>query len=132
MKHFALVVDDSMLIRHSVCRYFEDRGFAVESATNGLEALEILENLRPDVIITDLQMPKLDGRQLIKALKSKPETASIPIVVLSGRKTLADSIRDTAADYVIFKDIDIESQLQQVLKSALPGFCGVLEDSAER
>lgn len=130
MRRFALVVDDSMLIRHSVCRYFEDRGFAVESATNGQEALEILENVRPDVIITDLQMPKLDGCQLIKALKSNPETSKIPIVVLSGRKS-ENSAADTAADYVIFKDIDIESQLQQVLKSALPGMCGAFEDSSE-
>ena len=121
MRHFALVVDDSMLIRHSVCRYFEDRGFAVESATNGQEALEILETVLPDVIITDLQMPKLDGHELIKALKSKPETSRIPVVVLSGRKSGSESITRTQADYVIFKDIDIESQLEQVLKSALPG-----------
>lgn len=124
MRHLALVVDDSMLIRHSVCRYFEDRGFAVESATNGQEALEMLENMRPDVIITDLQMPKLDGCQLIKELKSRPETANIPIVVLSGRKSAEKSFANAPADYVIFKDIDIESQLQQVLQSALPGFRG--------
>ena len=132
MRHLALVVDDSMLIRHSVCRYFEDRGFAVESATNGQEALEILEKMRPDVIITDLQMPKLDGCQLIKALKSRPETANIPIVVLSGRKSAEKIAANAPADYVIFKDIDIESQLQQVLKSALPGFRDVSKNSPER
>lgn len=128
MRPIALVVDDSMLIRHTVCRYFEDRGFGVESATNGLEALEMLKNMRPDVIITDIQMPKLDGRQLIDALKSKPETSNIPIVVLAGRKSASESIGETRADYVIFKDIDIESQLQQMLKAALPGLAGGFGD----
>ena len=50
----ALVVDDSMLIRHAVCRFLEERGFAVESATNGVEALEVLTTFFPDIIITDL------------------------------------------------------------------------------
>ncbi len=54
----ALVVDDSMLIRHTVCRFLETRGFQVESATNGAEALEMLSRIRPDIIVTDLQMPK--------------------------------------------------------------------------
>jgi CheY-like chemotaxis protein len=55
----ALVIDDSMLIRHTVCRFLETRGFKVETATNGIAALEALESIRPDLILTDLQMPKL-------------------------------------------------------------------------
>lgn len=120
MKRIALVVDDSMLIRHAVCRYFEDRGFAVESATNGQEALEVIGKIRPDIIVTDIQMPKLDGRQLIAALKSYPETAEIPIVVLAARNSCAETKADTRADHIIFKDIDIAGQLQQLLKSLLP------------
>ena len=57
----ALVVDDSMLIRHTVCRFLEERGFAVESATNPVEALEILTRVEPQVIITDMQMPRMSG-----------------------------------------------------------------------
>lgn len=120
MKRIALVVDDSMLIRHAVCRYFEDRGFAVESATNGQEALELIGKIRPDIIVTDIQMPKLDGRQLIAALKSYPETAKIPIVVLAARNSCMETMTETRADYIIFKDIDIAGQLQQLLESVLP------------
>jgi CheY-like chemotaxis protein len=57
MPRLALVVDDSMLIRHTVCRFLEERGFSVESASQGLDALNILERFRPDLIVTDLQMP---------------------------------------------------------------------------
>ena len=120
MLQIALVVDDSMLIRHTVCRFLEDRGFSVESATNGVEALEILKDLVPDVIITDLQMPKMDGHQLIEVLKSRPETARIPIVVLAGKQQPVDPKAKPYAQHVIYKDIDIEAQLQRVLEIILP------------
>lgn len=116
MSPVALVVDDSMLIRHTVCRFLEQRGFAVESATNGEEALDLLKTVLPDVIITDLLMPKMDGNELIAHLKSQPQTAEIPVVVLSGRGSTEPQPQ---ADYVIFKDIAIEAQLQKVLVTAL-------------
>lgn len=114
----ALVVDDSMLIRHAVCRFLEDRGFAVEAATNGQEALEMLATILPDIIITDLQMPGMSGSELITALKSKPETARIPVVVLAGRRS-GGAPQETGASYVIYKDIDMEEQLQKALSAAL-------------
>jgi CheY-like chemotaxis protein len=118
MAKMALVVDDSMLIRHSVCRFLEERGFAVESATNGVEALEILKTVIPDIIITDLMMPKMDGHELITQLKAKPATAEIPIVVIAGRRSQPGS-PEPKANFVIFKDIAIESQLAKALQSAL-------------
>jgi CheY-like chemotaxis protein len=118
MGRMALVVDDSMLIRHTVCRFLEERGFQVESATNPVEALEMLPNLQPDIIITDMQMPKMSGSEFITALKAKPETSGIPIVILAGRQS-GFSEREKRANYAIFKDIDIESQLQIALSSAL-------------
>lgn len=116
MKYTVLVVDDSMIIRHSVCRYFEQRGFATEAAGDGAEALELLNSVRPDIIVTDLQMPKLDGLQLISKLKNDARTSAIPVVVLSG-KWLASGIRKNPGDYLIFKDIDMEGQLQCVLET---------------
>jgi CheY-like chemotaxis protein len=118
MAKMALVVDDSMLIRHSVCRFLEERGFAVESATNGVEALEILKTVLPDIIITDLVMPKMDGHELINQLKAKPATAEIPIVVIAGRRTQPGS-PEPNANFVIYKDIEIESQLAKALQAAL-------------
>jgi len=119
MGRLALVVDDSMLIRHTVCRYLEERGFSVESASNGQEALEMLAALHPDIIVTDLQMPKMGGGELISALKSKQETADIPVVILAGKKSAPERPEEKIANYVIYKDIDIETQLQRALISAL-------------
>ncbi len=120
MARVALVVDDSMLIRHSVCRYLENRGFAVESATNGAEALEILNTVLPDIIVTDLNMPKMDGREFISRLKAKNQTQGIPIVVLAGRNTANDpQDNESRANFVVFKDVEMELQLQRALAAAL-------------
>lgn len=119
MSKLALVVDDSMLIRHTVCRFLEDKGFRVESATNGMEAMEMLIGIRPDIIVTDLQMPKMGGHELIRALQARPQTSDIPVVILSGKNHL-EAAAEPAARYVIYKDIDIVAQLERALEAVLP------------
>ena len=96
----ALVVDDSMVIRHTVCRFLEERGFAVEAASNGMEALDILNRVLPGLVITDMQMPAMGGSEFISALKDKPQTASIPIVILTGRSSGFDQT-ETRAEFTI-------------------------------
>jgi CheY-like chemotaxis protein len=118
MPGIALVVDDSMLIRYTVCRFLEERGFAVEAATNGAEALQILERVHPDLIVTDMQMPKMSGSELITALKTNPETAGIPIIIVAGRASGFDE-KEKRADFAIYKDIDIQGQLEKVLDAVM-------------
>ena len=118
MPAVALVVDDSMLIRYTVCRSLEERGFSVESATNGLEALEILARVHPDVIVTDMQMPKMSGSELITALKKNPETSGIPIIIVAGRASGFDET-EKRANFAIYKDIDIQSQLEKALDAVM-------------
>ena len=118
MPGVALVVDDSMLIRYTVCRFLEERGFAVESATNGLEALQILERVRPDLIVTDMQMPKMSGTELITAVKKNPETAGIPIIIVAGRASGFDE-QEKRANFAIYKDIDIQAQLEKALDAVM-------------
>jgi len=120
MPRMALVIDDSMLIRHTVCRYFEGRGFLVESATNGMEAVEMLKHILPNLIVTDLQMPKMTGTELITILKGRPDTKDIPVIVLAGKKTSSDPSEETRADVVIYKDIDIVEQLELAIQSTFP------------
>ena len=114
MATVALVVDDSMLIRYTVCRFLEERGFTVEAATNGLEALEVLGRVKPDLIFTDMQMPKMSGQELITALKSKPETAMVPIIIVASRASGFEE-SEKRADFTIYKDIDIDAQLAKAL-----------------
>ena len=118
MSAVALVVDDSMLIRYTVCRFLEERGFAVESATNGVEALQILERTHPALIVTDMQMPKMSGSELITALKKNPKTATIPIIIVAGRASGFDE-KETRANFAIYKDIDIQGQLDKALDAVM-------------
>lgn len=107
-----------MLIRYTVCRSLEERGFAVESATNGVEALQILERVTPDLIVTDMQMPKMSGSELITALKSNQRTATIPIIIVAGRASGFDE-KEKRGDFAIYKDIDIQSQLAKALDAVM-------------
>ena len=119
MSMLALVIDDSMLIRHTVCRFLETRGFKVETAADGVAALEVLKLIHPDLIITDLQMPQLTGYQLIDALKADAQTAGIPILVLAA-KPLAEAPLDSRVHAFIYKDLNVEEQMDQALESLFP------------
>jgi CheY-like chemotaxis protein len=118
--HRVLVVDDSMLIRHTVCRFLEERGFEVESADDGLTAIESLDVCVPDLIVTDMQMPRMGGRQLIDWLKERDDMANIPVVVLTGRRSAQPPEPTTGADFVIYKDIDIVEQLERAVNTLAP------------
>ncbi len=114
MPKVALVVDDSMLVRYTVCRFLQERGFKVEAASNGKEALEILARVQPDLIVTDMQMPQMSGSELITALKSRVETCNVPIIVVTGRAS-GFSEGDKRANFSISKDIDVDKQLEKAL-----------------
>jgi CheY-like chemotaxis protein len=115
-----IVVDDSMLIRHTVCRYFEQRGFLVGSASNGLAALQLLQHFTPDLLVTDLQMPGMTGTELITAVKSRPETSNVPIIVVAARSSSVHQTDEPGTSAMIFKDIDIIEQLDLAVSRALP------------
>jgi CheY-like chemotaxis protein len=118
MPKVALVVDDSMLIRYSICRFLEARGFEVEAAVNGTEAVEVLARVRADLVVTDMRMPKMSGSEFITALKSKEETARIPVIVVTS-KANGSCEADERADFVIYKDIDVETQLDAALEAVM-------------
>jgi CheY-like chemotaxis protein len=123
MPMVALVVDDSMLIRYTVCHFLEKRGFAVESATNGEEALQVLTRVQPTLIITDMVMPKMAGSEFISVLKSKPETAGVPIIIVAYKAGGFDQ-SEKRANFAIYKDIDIEAQLDKALEAVLGKMSG--------
>ena len=120
MARLALVVDDSMLIRHTVCRFLEERGFTAESATNGREALDLIRmhGLRPQVILTDLVMPVMTGGEFIDKVKADRDTASIPVILLVSKRGAEPPAEAKHAVYVIYKDIEILVQLEKALAVA--------------
>jgi CheY-like chemotaxis protein/nitrogen-specific signal transduction histidine kinase len=83
-KKTILIVDDDKSLVKSIKYHLEHRGYSTYVAYNGKQALERVANHRPDLILLDILMPIMDGYEVIKALKSKPETADIRIVLMTG------------------------------------------------
>jgi CheY-like chemotaxis protein len=83
-KQTVLVVDDDKSLVKSVKYQLEHRGYLVDFAYDGKQALQMVEQSRPDVILLDIVMPNMDGYKVIKTLKSNPDTANIHIVLMTG------------------------------------------------
>ena len=78
-----LVIDDEPGIADLISDFCSEMGYTVHTLTRGDNALETVKALKPQLITLDLQMPDTDGFELLKALKSDPETAHIPVIVVS-------------------------------------------------
>lgn len=86
MSHHILIVDDSILMRAALKRTIEMVGIdtaSISEAGNGHEALEILKNNSVDLILTDLNMPEMNGFDLVKAIKGSSEYQDIPVIVIT-------------------------------------------------
>ena len=105
----ALVVDDDRTIVDVLSRTLKQRGFAVMSAYDGKEAMAAVEGTRPHIILLDLRMPVMDGYEVLTALKADPETAGIPVVIMSAYNFEADRADVLKlADVCTCKPFDVE------------------------
>jgi two-component system response regulator MprA len=100
-----LVVDDDPAIRRVVCALLDLDEYGVLEAADGLSALELVRLERPNLVILDLTMPRLDGLRACRALRSDPELAGTRVLVLTGRDLPDDwaAARDAGADAYIVK-----------------------------
>lgn len=81
-----LIVDDEKNMCELLSMNLSTKGYATEKAYDGEEALKAIKKNRPDLIILDVKMPRMDGLQLLKKLKSSPSYARIPIIMLTVKK----------------------------------------------
>ncbi len=82
-----LLVEDDRQMLEVMRRYLENHGFSVIFTDNGSEALMLVRDSRPDLVVTDVDVPGLDGFALCKAIKCSAETAIVPVIIISGEKT---------------------------------------------
>jgi CheY-like chemotaxis protein len=82
-----LLVEDTADLRRLFARILRGRGFEVREASDGQEALDCLSEFVPDVVVTDLMMPRLDGFELIRRLRSVPALALVPIAAMTAAAT---------------------------------------------
>ncbi len=115
-----LITDDDTNYRANVLELVELWGYNVVSAANGEEALAQIEQQRPDLILCDLDMPVMDGLEVLKCVKGNPATASIPFVLVTGRTDDETKKRAIAllVDAYITKPMNIDA-LQRLVADLL-------------
>jgi twitching motility two-component system response regulator PilG len=92
-----LVVDDSPTVRKLIAGKLEKSGHDVVCANDGVEAMERLEGMVPDLILLDITMPRMDGYQVCKNIRSKSSTKDVPVVMISGKDGFFDKVRGRMA-----------------------------------
>ena len=129
------VADDSQVIVTMIAKYFGNKGYLVNSAGNGNEAVQAVTREKPDLLICDVMMPGIDGYQVVRELRENPATEHLPIIMLTTRGGVADRIAGLQAgadDYVV-KPFDLRELELRVLallsrsaKPAAPGHARVV------
>ena len=116
MKAHVLLVDDSISVRKFVGQMLEKAGFAVTTAIDGADALARLAERTVDVLVTDLEMPRLNGYELLEDVRRRPATRDLPVIVLTTRsgdkhQTLA---RRLGVSHYMTKPVDEDAFLRLV------------------
>jgi CheY-like chemotaxis protein len=108
-----LVVDDSAVARAKLRKLFQAAGFLVDLAADGDEALVLIASKPYAVLITDLEMPKLNGFQLIAAVQANPGTEDLPIIAITGHDELSAQVDEMKGLYGLFKKPWNDGELQK-------------------
>ena len=117
-----LVVDDDPVILKLLEVNFEMEGFTVLVAHDGEEGIEVARSNQPDVVVSDIMMPKKSGLELVVALKGDTSTSEIPIILLSAKAQNADvrtGLEAGADDYVTkpFEPLDLVDRVNRLLET---------------
>ncbi len=111
-----LIVDDSVTLREMVSGILKNNGLTVVEASNGLEAKEQIESSLPDLVITDLIMPGMNGYELCRWLKNNPSSKGIPVVMCTSKNEEFDRYwgMKQGADAYIAKPFHVSELLETV------------------
>ncbi|MBN1823697.1 MAG: response regulator [Endomicrobiales bacterium] len=118
-----LIVDDEKDIVLVLKIALKKEGFEISEAYDGLEALEKVNAEKPDLILLDIMMPKMDGHSVNLKLKENPETARIPVIVITGRGQLKELIQAREGLTIVAyleKPFTVASLLEKI-REAIPG-----------
>ncbi len=112
-----LVVDDALFMRKLICGVAAEAGWeVVGEAANGLEAVELYDRLRPDLVTMDLVMPEMGGLEALRRIRAEdPEAQVVVVTALDQKQALMDSIRDGALDFIV-KPFERERVLKLLAK----------------
>lgn len=105
-----LIVDDEPSVRKLLSRFFTSRGFAVSVAADGVHGWHAARDEQPDLVLTDVSMPEMDGYELTRTIRRNPSTASIPVILLSAHRESDAMVAgyECGADDYVAKPVDMD------------------------
>jgi CheY-like chemotaxis protein len=112
-----LVAEDDKLISKSLCDALRNSGYEPTPAYDGEEAVKVSKEAKPDLVLLDIMMPKLDGISVLWEIKADPETAKMPVVVLTNiadTDTISKIVEAGATDYLLKSDQSVDDIVQKV------------------
>ncbi|CAN5596965.1 hypothetical protein BH11MYX1_BH11MYX1_09370 [soil metagenome] len=109
-----LVVDDEPMVRDTLGQVLADEGYVVDVAADGADALDRIRAARPDVILLDLMMPGMNGRQFLSALRSESAYSSVPVLIMTAVHGLEINLNSIGASEVVEKPFDVDDLLNKV------------------
>lgn len=120
MAHRLLLADDSITIQKVVELVLAEEGFDIRATNNGEEALSAMAQFKPDVVLADIDMPKMNGYQLCERIKANPDTKHVPVILLAGAFEPLDeelSRNVGAEDYIVkpFESQELISKINAVI-----------------
>lgn len=120
-KHTILLIEDDQMISTMYQTKFSMEGHAIETAADGAEGLEKAKQLKPDVVLLDIILPKLDGFSVLKELKADPTTKDIPVILLTnlGQDDDVKKGKDLGADDYFIKSNHTPAEIVEKVKALL-------------
>jgi len=118
-KKIIFIVEDDEVLLRALYILFHDEGYTIATATDGETAISMARRLKPDVVLLDLLLPKVDGFDVLKDLKADPELKSIPVVVLSNlgdSPSIEKAKKLGADDYYIKAETDLDVLSEKIKK----------------
>lgn len=109
-----LVIEDEDNVRETLDLILANAGFSVRTSATGIDIFNIIEQFHPDVILLDVMLDEIDGRDICKAIKQNPATNQIPVVMLSAVPDIYNAISDVGANDVISKPFDENILLSRI------------------
>jgi len=109
-----LVVDDEEELRDFISMRLEANGYEVVTAGNGIEGLKVVVDEKPDLIISDVLMPEMDGFAFYKILKEDEATKDIPVLILTARGKMEDTFRVLGVDDFLSKPFQADELLSKI------------------
>ena len=110
-----LVVEDESYLCDLIADVLESEGHTARTASNGLEALDLMRQRKPHIVLLDLMMPVMDGWEFMDALRENPQWDGVPIVIISAIYDAKRTQRETGARAVITKPFDID-QITEIVR----------------